>query len=337
MSGQSLTPSEYLKYLPALYGLPQKNGEQPLVASYLKIFEKLLSGISEPASHEIFPVEPAYLTRKGIRELLAPQVIGTLFHPRLSFLFADDPSVAATFTPPLSVGNALSTRDDAKKLMLLGAYIGVNDVALVKRWLALFLDWIAGTVALGVDQTWGIDTKRFVIAQALPLFRARGTIDGMAWLLNAWFGLDPDAPVRLVPDGTLKVVRIAVSNLSFAPIRVCDSEQADAFVLEDDSEHSMARLPDIVCYEADAQSRRERAVGYKAWYFIVSLIVVTSEGALSESDQAVLDRFKSAVAGVVDEFKPALTDFDFQIERVHLGPPLSPPDPGPGRPNAEAY
>ena len=327
MSGKPSSASTYLKYLPALYRAPQQEGgEPPFVAAYLKIFEKLLSGIAESSPPKGSPTPPTYLTRKGIRELLEPQVIGTLFHPRLNFLFADDPAAARTFTPPLSLGNASNTGDNLDKLRLLASYIGTEDTAAVKRWLSAFLDWIGGTVALDVDRGWGIDTKRFVIAQALPLFRARGTMDGMTWLLNAWFGLDPDAPIRLVPDGALRVVEISVSNAGFPPIEACDFPQDNAFVLEDDRAKSAARLPDIVCFDTNRQTGAERAVGYRAWYFVVTIVTVANEDPFSDADKAAFDYFEAAVKGVVDEFKPALTDYDVQVGRITLRPP--PVSPG---------
>lgn len=327
MNDEPLSASSYLKYLPALYGRPGPDGEPPFLSAFLKIFEKLLSGNIEPPAWQSFPVEPPYLTRKGIRQLLEPQVIGTLFHPRLSFLFADDPAFSKTFIPTLSIGKTAGTSDNVDKLKLLATYIGADGTLSVKAWLNAFLDWMAGTVALDVDGAWAIDTKRFVIAQALPLFRARGTLDGMTWLLNAWFGLDSDAPVLLVPHGSLKVLKISVSNVGFEPIRVCDSPQADAFLLEDDIVDSTSRLPDIVCYEQDPHTRAERVVGYRARHFIVSIVTVVGPDGLSPADEASLDRFKTALAGVVDEFKPALTDYDIVIEGIHLPPPPSPPMP----------
>lgn len=319
MSGVPVSPSSYLKYLPALYRSPLEPGaEPPFIAVYLKIFEKLLSGITESAPKKGSPPSPSYLTRKGIRELLDPEVIGTLFHPRLNFLFSDDPSVAETFTPPLSKGGTSQGGDNLDKLMLLAAYVGAEDAPEVKQWLSGFLNWIAGTVALDMEQGWGIDTKRFVIAQALPLFRARGTIDGMTWLLNAWFGLDRDAPVSLVPKGAVRVVKISVTNPSFAPIRVCDSEQAGAFVLEDDIDARLPRLSDIVCFEEDPQTQTDQALGYKAWYFVVMIFTIVNPDAFDDGDISALHTFESAVRGVVDEFKPALTDYDIQTERINL-------------------
>ncbi|WP_181885520.1 phage tail protein [Trinickia dinghuensis] len=266
MSGAPNRLSSYLKYLPAIYGLSQ-DGEPPFVGSYLNVFEKIISGIPEPAHS---------LERKGIRELLDSHVFGTLFHPRLDFLFDGDPSVAQTFIPFLSTGDeAQPGTDNEAKLALLKSYITTVDDQPIKVWLHGFLNWFSGTIALNVDHNWSIDSKRFLIAQALPLFRARGTAQGMEWLLNAWFGVDPDAPPGLAPDGGLGLVGFRVYNEGFLPIRIEDSETG-TFRLENEPPPGGggARLADIVCQDVD--NGENEATGYRAWHFVVSLLTRAS-------------------------------------------------------------
>jgi len=78
-------PSRYLRYLPAIYS----KGGPAFVGRYLKIFEKILTGIDDSTLDG----------QRGMQELLAADVIGNLFYPRLSFLF--EPS-DTTFIPPIS-------------------------------------------------------------------------------------------------------------------------------------------------------------------------------------------------------------------------------------------
>ncbi len=43
-----------------------------------------------------------------------------------------------------------------------------------------FLDWLAGWVGIGLDQTWPAERRRAFVASAVELFRLRGTSTGLA-------------------------------------------------------------------------------------------------------------------------------------------------------------
>ncbi len=101
----STDPSGYLRYLPAIY----RDAAAPFVGDYLKIFEKLLTGIDDQALDG----------RRGIQELLASAVIGNLFYPRLSFLF---PPKDTSFIPPIS---GAEHSQEVQILDDLNRYIGV--------------------------------------------------------------------------------------------------------------------------------------------------------------------------------------------------------------------
>jgi hypothetical protein len=326
MSNAPTRPSRYLEYLPAIYGRAQHDGEQPFMASFLKIFEKTLSGIPD------FSDTPnALQERKGIRELLDSRVIGTLFHPRLSFLFAGDPTCAKDFIPRLSIDDsAPPVGDDQTRLALLGNYIDTPETVSTKDWLHGYLDWLANTVALTVDGNWSIDMKRFMSAQALALFRARGTMQGMQWLLNAWFGLDADAPIQPASNGPLKLFGISVKNVGFQPIYIGDAPDGYSFQLADVPGPNVARLADLVCVDA-TEGSKEVANGYQAWHFVVLLAVAdfSQDNLLflpSEDDQFTLQQLKGEVALVVNEFKPVLTEYDL-VTNIALRPPPPPPPP----------
>lgn len=324
MSDARTRSSSYLEYLPAIYGQAKQDGDRPFMASFLKVFEKILSGIAD-ASYAQNPL----LDRKGIRELLDSRVIGTLFHPRLSFLFADDPASAKDFIPRLSIDNNAPAGDDSDGLALLGSYIGTPANASTKDWLHGYLDWLASTVGLTVDRNWPIDMKRYMTAQALALFRARGTAQGMEWLLNAWFGLDRDAPIPPAAKDGIKLLGISVKNVGFKPIYVSDFPSDDAFQLADVPGPGVARLADMVCWDS-TQGNRDVTTGYQAWHFSVLLAVAdySQDNLLflpSEDDQDMLTQFKNEIEPVVNEFKPALTQYEIatNVELLPLPPSTS--------------
>lgn len=67
--------SKYMEYLPSVFYDTVKDGKVLFTTQYLKIFEKILSGIDDDALNG----------RKGIAEVL--DIIPELFHPRFSFIF----------------------------------------------------------------------------------------------------------------------------------------------------------------------------------------------------------------------------------------------------------
>jgi phage tail-like protein len=51
-----------------------------------------------------------------------------------------------------------------------------------------FLPWLAGWVALSLRADWDVDTQRGFIKKIVPLYKLRGTPDGMAQMLTAYTG-----------------------------------------------------------------------------------------------------------------------------------------------------
>ncbi|MBI3284912.1 MAG: hypothetical protein HYZ65_08705 [Burkholderiales bacterium] len=182
MTGYSAYYSTYLRYLPALYS----TSDPAFLAQYLKVFEKILTGIEDEQLDG----------RKGIQELLAADVIGNLFYPRLSFLFSPDDT---SFIPPIS---GATTEQESAILAELNSYIGVPDEedplaayvaqtqhasdpqASVEGWLNDFLIWLGGWVGLLVDDAWSIDKKRTVMAEIMALYRMRGSVQGLMLLTD---------------------------------------------------------------------------------------------------------------------------------------------------------
>ena len=51
-----------------------------------------------------------------------------------------------------------------------------------------FLDWLAGWVGVTLDENWPVERRRRVTAQAVTLYRSRGTVDGLRAEIEAFTG-----------------------------------------------------------------------------------------------------------------------------------------------------
>ncbi len=114
------TKSSYLQYLSAIYE------ETEFLSQFLKIFEKILSGIDDEVKVEY----------SGIEQIL--DAISDYFHP------TDTPSE--------------------------------------------FLNWLAGWVALELQADWDEKTRRELIRRIVPLYRKRGTKEGIEEFLKIYAG-----------------------------------------------------------------------------------------------------------------------------------------------------
>ena len=71
-----------------------------------------------------------------------------------------------------------------------------------------FVGWLAGWVGLAVEDSWTEETLRRVVGQAVELYRWRGTVRGLAEIVAAYAGVDPEiidsggSTWSLAPDGT---------------------------------------------------------------------------------------------------------------------------------------
>ncbi|NUM33976.1 MAG: hypothetical protein HUU50_05500 [Candidatus Brocadiae bacterium] len=109
--------------------------------------------------------------QKGIIESL--EILSELFHPRFSFLF---PESENTFIPPLE---KTSEREFARYFPLRIPF---------ESWLEEFLSWLAGWMALSLQEHWSIQKKREVISKIIPLYRMRGTRRGLEKYLKIYTG-----------------------------------------------------------------------------------------------------------------------------------------------------
>ena len=177
--------SAYLKLLPAIYSQPQVLSEHPFLGNYLKIFEKIMTGLNMDG--------PLLLQRrKGWGQMLAPMVIGELFYPRLSFLFPNNPC----FIPDLN----------QQSLQTINDYFGVSNSpkpeAEVSEWLKSLLDFMASWVDLYLDHDFldelhtpdipiaYLNKMRNIIARIMPLYRKRGTREGLQGMIDLLIDLN---------------------------------------------------------------------------------------------------------------------------------------------------
>ncbi|TFG44135.1 MAG: hypothetical protein E4H43_00795, partial [Bacteroidia bacterium] len=152
---------KYLHYLPAVFQGEIKDANVPFTARYLRIFEKIISGVDDGELEG----------RKGIVELL--DIIADIFHPRFSFLFD---TAEKRFLPPLT--------SDTKAL--LTRYFGYEVD--VDEFLDEYLKWLAGWTALVLKDDWDLSKKREIIARIIPLYRMRGTKRGLEEYLKIYVG-----------------------------------------------------------------------------------------------------------------------------------------------------
>ena len=55
-----------------------------------------------------------------------------------------------------------------------------------------FLEWLANWVAVTLDETWSEERKRELVRRAIPLYRTRGTLNGLLERVRIYAGVDPD-------------------------------------------------------------------------------------------------------------------------------------------------
>lgn len=55
-----------------------------------------------------------------------------------------------------------------------------------------FLDWLASWVGLGLDHDWPLERRRALVGEAASLFRARGTREALARLVELEVGVRPE-------------------------------------------------------------------------------------------------------------------------------------------------
>ena len=191
MSPATHSASSYLRLLPAIFSQPEIMARHPFLGNYLKIFEKIMTGL------DLGDADPLD-GRKGWGQILFPRVIGELFYPRLSFLFPENHS---QFIPELT----------EQSLNTLNQYFGISPTSNaqdVMEWLLELLDFTASWIDLSVYKDYDnlqadnlqadnlpamlavLDKMRRIIAGAMPIYRVRGTQEGLQQMIDLFLNLD---------------------------------------------------------------------------------------------------------------------------------------------------
>ena len=55
-----------------------------------------------------------------------------------------------------------------------------------------FLEWLANWVAVTLDETWSEERRRELVRRAIPLYRTRGTLNGLREQVRIYAGIDPE-------------------------------------------------------------------------------------------------------------------------------------------------
>ncbi len=312
--------STYLSYLPACYANAESAAELPFLALYLKLFEKLLSGIEDAAALEKADttLDPTVASRAGIRELLDATVIGNMFYPRWSFLFPD--SGAAVFMPPLSEDT--DTKEKTAHFNTLADYVGLpayvsdpqhgNRLTPVEMWARSFFEWLGSTIGFSVDKNWSIDTARTLIAKAFSFERARGTPMGMEWLL----GTILHANAQPVQGVTLGDITVAASSRPAFIVRETDTVALPAFHVRDSYPDPTKEvvISDDVGPEIDREGigftvKNNSTVAHVPWRFEIE-VKLTATAAVTADDEgkAVLAYYR-AIRTTLETERPALTAY----------------------------
>ncbi|KAF1687889.1 hypothetical protein B1992_00085 [Pseudoxanthomonas broegbernensis] len=297
-----IVTSGYLRYLPSVFA----KADNGFVAGYLKIFEKLLTGLNDDTLDG----------RRGIQELLAAGVVGNLFYSRFSFLF---PAGDEQFIPPIS-GLPQEQRDVL--LTLFNSYIGVpkrpdplanhvaarsgdDDLEAFTVWLNEFLGWLASWVDLVLDQAWSLDKKRTVIAQIMALYRLRGTAQGMSMLLNLMLDL-PWAEVECYQPGSsapVKIGQLSVNVFNPSPPPIVVNGRAD--------------VPGTFVLHASYQPGFPLVSGYAPWLFVVQVLLpakVDTDLVLAPAGAQKVQWLFGQLAILLDALKPATSRYQWQIQ-----------------------
>lgn len=204
----------YIQFLPAVYQ-PRGAGagaDAAFLDAYLGILQDLLDRTPDSASANDATTHT--LNRRGMANVI--DILPQLFYPQLAFLFPGDQTFIPPFQPPQS-----QTGYTDEKFDQLNDYFGISNPTVtgaewqtqvdtdVTTWLNGLLDWQAGWVGLAPDAKWTVDNRRQILATILPVYRQRGTAEGLTSLLEIFIGGEfivsdvSDAPALTVGYSTV--------------------------------------------------------------------------------------------------------------------------------------
>lgn len=120
-----------------------------------------------------------------------------------------------------------------------------------------FLQWLAGWVALTIDQDWPEAKKRKLIQQALGIYGLRGTVRGLKLFLHIFTGVEPRVMENEWPYEGFRVgrTRVGLDSIVLPPVDLshCFMVEVPA-AFTDASDETILKIHDIIRLERPAQT-----------------------------------------------------------------------------------
>lgn len=120
-----------------------------------------------------------------------------------------------------------------------------------------FLQWLAGWVALTIDQDWPEPKKRRLIQQALGIYGLRGTVRGLKLFLHIFTGVEPRVMENEWPYEGFRVgrTRVGLDSIVLPPVDLshCFMVEVPA-AFTDASDETILKIHDIIRLERPAQT-----------------------------------------------------------------------------------
>lgn len=143
-----------------------------------------------------------------------------------------------------------------------------------------FLPWLAGWVALALDEEWDEEKRRQLIAEAVELYRWRGTVHGLKRYLEIYTGLAPAIRENRWPGG----MQIGVASRIGGPDPAAANDRTP--LVSDDG------------YPARIEAVTEPAeVASYSWYVVAAAGVADAGGNHPRCILHRVDRVKSVEVG----------------------------------------
>lgn len=188
----------YLRLLPgpyqgAYHGPQGQRVDTRFLGRYLKIFEQILTAQS--------PAESP--SPRAIARLV--DVLPDMLYPGFHFLAPPGTPVEEAVPDFLldfdvhtrsarETAKAGPTAGDVLPRDIFASYLRVRDD--FPEWLEELLEWVATWIGLVLHRNWSLRKKRTVIARILPLYRKRGTREGLEQLLELFF----ERKIKIIDD-----------------------------------------------------------------------------------------------------------------------------------------
>ncbi len=119
-----------------------------------------------------------------------------------------------------------------------------------------FLSWLAGWVALAIDQDWPEAKQRKLIRQAIDMYGLRGTVRGLKLFLSIFTGIEPKITENEWPyDGfRVGVTVIGVDSIILSPVDLAHSFVVEMTDFGDLEDAMILKLHEIILMEKPAHT-----------------------------------------------------------------------------------